>query len=128
MVQKHVFTLREKYTKLHVHFKAKSEICVLTLNIERHNVNTKRNQIEFKPTGVIVGETACLERPNQLVLNGVWNLWLLESSLNLPLLSGTISLPVHLRSTAWVHQFPPIPYMNIHKKSKDTRKQKEIQY
>lgn len=57
MVQKHVFTLREKYIKLHVHFKAKSEIRVLTLNIERHNVNTKRNQIEFKPTGVIFGET-----------------------------------------------------------------------
>ena len=52
-----MLTLRQKYTKLHVHFKAKSEIHVLTLNIERHNVNTKRNQLESKPTAVVFGET-----------------------------------------------------------------------
>lgn len=38
------------------HFKAKSEIHVFTLNIERQDVNAKRNQRESKPTVVIFGE------------------------------------------------------------------------
>lgn len=51
-----MFTLRQKYTIMNDHFKAKSEIHVFTLNIERQDVNAKRNQRESKPTVVIFGE------------------------------------------------------------------------